>query len=62
MNKNEIIIIDILKKFFMENLQHIMVKFRYKSMVADIRIDSEIPLTEDEIKDNIVEIIEGVEE
>jgi hypothetical protein len=62
MDKNKIIIIDISKKFFMENLQYIMIKFRYKSMVADIRIDSEIPLTEDKIKDNIINIIEGDEE
>lgn len=61
MDKNEIIIIDISKKFFMENLKYIMVKFRYKSMVADIRIDSETPLTEDELKDKIIKVIEGVE-
>jgi hypothetical protein len=62
MDKNKIVIIDISKKFFLENLHYIMIKFRYKSMITDIRIDSEIPLTEDEIKDSIINIIEGDEE
>jgi hypothetical protein len=55
--KDKIVIINISKKFFLGYLQNIIAKFKYKDMIAEITIDSDEPLTEDEIKDRIIAMI-----